>query len=300
MAEAIDAVEARFKEELIAADYYDAPVLFLLSDGLPNRGTERQVLERAAALRERGMLIVSCYVSDHDSTRPRHLYGHAPAEWPAGARLLFDCASEIPEPSAFGDYFYENGWTMDSQARFFAQINRSDILSEFLNTVIGPVEQKKAQDQSSGHPPAEVFISYAHEDAEFRERLEKHLSILRKTNVISTWHDRQILPGQEWGHQIDSHVESADVILLLVSENFLASTYCYDIEMKRALERHNEGMALVIPVILKPVDWKGAPFDKLQVLPTSARPVTKWPSKAEGLTDVAKGIRRAIQARNAK
>ncbi len=285
---------------MAGADYYEAPVLFLLSDGLPNRGTERLVLQRVASLRERGMLVVSCYVTDRDSTQPRHLFGRAPADWPPGARLLFECASEIPEPSAFGDYLYETGWTMDPEARFFAQINRSDILSEFLNTVIGPVEQKKTRDETSGHRPAEVFISYAHEDTDFRERLGRHLSILKNTNVISTWHDRQILAGQDWGHQIDSHIESADVILLLVSEHFLASSYCYEIEMKRALERHEEGSALVIPVILTPVDWKGAPFDKLQMLPTSARPVTKWPSKAEGLTDVAKGIRRALQARDAR
>jgi hypothetical protein len=300
MVEALEAVQARFQRELDAVAYYHTPALFLLSDGLPRRGTSRAVLERAAALRARGTLVVSCYVTEHDVTEPRRLYGSAPAAWPDGAKLLFDCASEVPEPSDFMDYLVESGWTVDPGGKFFAQINQTEILEEFLNAVIGPAEQKQRLDEASDMRPAEVFISHSHEDAEFRDQLERHLAVLLNTGVISTWHDRKIVPGQEWLTEIERQIESADVILLLVSENFLSSPYCYGIEMKRALERHKEGSATVIPVILDSVDWKGAPFDKLQVLPTGERPVTKWPSRAEGFTDVAKGIRLAIQAKRAR
>jgi hypothetical protein len=171
MAEALYAVHARFQRELEAAIYYAIPALFLLSDGMPNRGTDRAVLEKAAAIRTRGTLVISCYVTDHDITEPRRLYGRAPSGWPDGAKLLFDCASEVPEPSAFMDHLVERGWTIDKGGRFFAQINQSEVLGEFLNAVIGPAEQKQLRDEASDRRPAEIFISHAHEDAEFRTGL---------------------------------------------------------------------------------------------------------------------------------
>lgn len=91
---------------------------------------------------------------------------------------------------------------------------------------------------------------------------------------IASWYDRRISAGEEWKHQIDAHLEAADIILLLVSADFLASDYCYDIEMRRALERHDAGEARVIPVIVRAVDWTGAPFDRLKILPRDAKPVS--------------------------
>ncbi|MET0622584.1 MAG: tetratricopeptide repeat protein [Pyrinomonadaceae bacterium] len=141
----------------------------------------------------------------------------------------------------------------------------------------------------------ELFYSYSHKDEELRDELETHLSTLRRQNVILGWHDRGIVAGEEWAGEIDQHLKTADIILLLVSANFLASNYCYDIELKLAMERHEEGAARVIPVILRPCDWAGAPFGKLQALPKNARPVTKWPNRDEAFTDIAKGIRKAAE-----
>lgn len=144
--------------------------------------------------------------------------------------------------------------------------------------------------------PIEVFVSYSHRDDDLREELLRHLSILRRQGVIAGWHDRMIGAGTEWRGQIDAHLDSARIILLLVSANFLASDYCYDIELTRALERHDRGEARVIPIILRPVDWKDAPFAKLGVLPRDGRPVTTWPDRDEALLDVALGIRAAARA----
>ena len=114
--------------------------------------------------------------------------------------------------------------------------------------------------------PTEVFFSYAHEDEPLSRELVKHLGVLKRQGVIRDWHDRKITAGTEWKGQIDQHLNSAGVILLLVSPDFIASDYCYDIEMKRALERHDKGEARVIPVILRPVDgWHAAPFGKLRL-----------------------------------
>ncbi len=147
-------------------------------------------------------------------------------------------------------------------------------------------------------PPAsiEVFYSYAHEDEELVKQLRKHLSILKRQGVIREWYDREITAGTDWKEgQLDQHLNSAEVILLLVSADFLASDYCYDVEMTRALERHYQGEARVIPVLLRKVDgWQGAPFGKIQSLPTDGKPVTSWNDRDEAFADVARGIRNAI------
>ncbi|HEU0174048.1 MAG TPA: TIR domain-containing protein [Blastocatellia bacterium] len=139
----------------------------------------------------------------------------------------------------------------------------------------------------------EVFFSYSHKDEELRDQLSNHLSTLKRNQFITAWHDRRIGAGTEWTSEIDERLDAADIILLLISSDFLASDYCYDVEVKRAMERHDGGEARVIPVILRPVDWKGAPFGKLQALPRDARPVTEWPNRDQAFLDIAQGIRAA-------
>jgi hypothetical protein len=143
--------------------------------------------------------------------------------------------------------------------------------------------------------PINLFYSYCHKDEALRKKLEASLSLLRRQDVIREWHDRRIEPGTEWSGQIDHYLDAADVILLLVSTDFLASDFCYGVEMKQALERHDAGTVRVIPVILRPCDWRSAPFGKLQSLPKDGKPVTAWKSRDEAFTDVAHGIRRVVQ-----
>src|SRR6266496_3640980 len=110
--------------------------------------------------------------------------------------------------------------------------------------------------------PVTVFYSYAHEDDKLREQLDKHLSTLLRQGAIEGWSDRQILPGSLWAGNIDERLLRAQVVLLLVSPDFMASDYCYSKEMKLALARHEAGEAQVIPVILRPVDLKGTPIER--------------------------------------
>src|SRR5205814_636634 len=137
--------------------------------------------------------------------------------------------------------------------------------------------------------------SYAHKDKRLRDQLETQLSLLKHEGLISSWYDRNIGAGEKWASEINMHLNTAQIILLLISPDFMASHYCYSIEMKRAMERHEAGEALVIPIILRPVDWKGAPFEKLQFLPTGARPVTTWKNRDEAFLDIARGIRKAVE-----
>jgi len=145
--------------------------------------------------------------------------------------------------------------------------------------------------------PISIFFSYAHEDEALRDKLAKHLKLLERQKVIQQWHDRRILAGTEWKGQIDHHLESAQIILLLLSSDFLASDYCYDLEMRRALERHEAGEARVIPIVLRPADnlWK-SPFGKLQALPTDGKAVTLWANEDEAFANIARGIRLTAEA----
>ncbi len=149
----------------------------------------------------------------------------------------------------------------------------------------------------SEHPASSIslFYSYSHKDEALRDELETHLSLLRRQRVISGWHDRRIAAGTEYAGQIDQHLDAASVILLLVSADFIASDYCYDIEMTRALEQHEAGTARVIPVILRPVEWHSAPFGKLQALPGDGKPVTTWKDRNEAFANIAQGIREAVK-----
>jgi hypothetical protein len=108
--------------------------------------------------------------------------------------------------------------------------------------------------------PLKLFYCYARADVRLRKRLDDHLAILKREGVISEWHDGDISAGQEWEEEIHQHLEQAHLILLLISSSFLASDYCYDIEMQRALEKQETGTARVIPIILRECDWKIAPF----------------------------------------
>lgn len=136
-----------------------------------------------------------------------------------------------------------------------------------------------------------IFFSYSHKDEALRNELEIHLASLKRQGVISTWHDRRIAAGEEFAGKISDNLESANIILLLVSPYFIASDYCYEVEMKRALERHESGEAKVIPVILHPCDWHGTPFGKLLAAPTDGKPVSKFPNLHDAFLDITLAIR---------
>jgi hypothetical protein len=135
-----------------------------------------------------------------------------------------------------------------------------------------------------------LFYSYSHKDESYREELENHLSILRKNGYISEWHDRRISAGNEWEEDINFNLEEADIILLLVSSNFLASDYCYDTETIRALEKHKSKEAVVIPVVLSPCLWLESKLSELQSLPRDNKPISTFDNKDVAWLEVAKGI----------
>ena len=143
--------------------------------------------------------------------------------------------------------------------------------------------------------PVEVFCSYAHEDERWLRKLETHLGLLKQQGLLALWHDRLIVPGTDWARAIDTHLESASIIVLLVSAAFLASNYCSGIELKRALERQEEGSALVIPILVSNINWSETSLMHLQALPTNAKPLSLWLDEEVALADVVAGLRRSIE-----
>lgn len=139
-----------------------------------------------------------------------------------------------------------------------------------------------------------VFISYAHEDEEYKNKLIKHLIGLKRKNVIKEWHDRKILAGQHLDNEINKHLLEADIILLMISVDFLNSDYCYEKEMQKALKMHNENIARVIPIIVRKCDWMESPFSKLNALPTDAKDIRGWNDEDEAYMNIINGIKDVI------
>lgn len=166
------------------------------------------------------------------------------------------------------------------------------------SSAVTPTSGKARSNSSSvsgAEGAIELFFSYSHKDEVWRDQLATALSGLKRQKVIREWHDRRISGGREWEQEIDQHLNTAQIILLLISPDFIASDYCFDLEMGRALERHEAKEARVIPIILRPTDLEGMPFRKLQALPKDAKPVTRWTNSDEAFLNIAQGIRRVAQ-----
>ena len=183
--------------------------------------------------------------------------------------------------------------------REFVEVAGQDVLTlsvrELLEGVdVAPVRPSDKHIRTETRAPR-AFISYSHRDERLKDQLDNHLKLLQRQELLEVWHDRQIMAGSDWKGEIDSNLDRADLILLLVSPDFIASEYCYDVEMSRALERHAEGSARVIPVIIRDVAWRIAPFARLQALPKDGRAVTLARSRDTAWRNVAEGIETALK-----
>jgi hypothetical protein len=151
-----------------------------------------------------------------------------------------------------------------------------------------PAQREETQET---HHPIRIFLSYAHRDKSLADELQHHLGTLQRLDIVSGWDDHNIGSGANWENKVSIEMERSEIILLLVSADFIASDYCWGVEVARALERHERREAWVIPVILRACDWGGTPFAKLSALPSDAKPVSMWPNRDEALTNVVNGIR---------
>ena len=142
---------------------------------------------------------------------------------------------------------------------------------------------------------AKVFYSYSHKDEAYKNSLVTHLTILKRIELIDDWHDRKILPGADWGGEISGNLLDSDVIILLVSSDFIASEYCYCKEMSTAIEMHESKQSIVIPVIIRPCEWGESPIGSIQALPKDVKPISTWGNEDEAWLDVVSGIKSVVK-----
>lgn len=148
--------------------------------------------------------------------------------------------------------------------------------------------------------PVSIFISYSRKDEAQMRELERHLQPLKRSQLVESWHDGYLIPGDEWEPQIKAQLEQAQIILLLISVDFINSDYCYNIELRKAIARHKAKDACVIPVILRDCMWEDMTISdmclgELQALPKDAKPVGNWENPDKAFANVARGIRKRIQ-----
>ena len=141
-----------------------------------------------------------------------------------------------------------------------------------------------------------AFISYSHRDAVAVERLHTHLAVLLRERRLDAWFDRRIVPGDQIDAEIARELEACDLFLMLVSPDSLASDYCVDREMRRALERHDAGEARVVPIIVEPCDWSSSPLGQLKALPRDGKPISEWANENSAYLDVVNGLRRILDS----
>jgi hypothetical protein len=151
--------------------------------------------------------------------------------------------------------------------------------------------------QRTPPPAVDVMLSYAHKDQDLCDQLREHLSGLRRAKVINDWHDRQIDAGENWRAGIDDHLDRAHIVLLLVSSAFLSSDYCQDVEVRRAMERHRAGDAIVVPIVLRDCDWSNTPFGHLNKLPRHHPAVTLAPDRDQAFAEIARELKGIIERR---
>jgi hypothetical protein len=177
---------------------------------------------------------------------------------------------------------------------FISIVDRIELTySELKNEMNYSIKNKEAPIIPYPHG-LKGFISYSHEDEKMFTELRKFLQPLVRKGVIEVWFDRKISSGEEWEERINENIDKSDLILLLISADFLASKYCYDIEMDRAFSLHRSKKSRIIPIILRPADWEDTPLGDLQALPKDAKPVSTWPNRDEAYVNIVEGLKVVI------
>lgn len=281
MLDGIRTVAGRFHEETDKHDFCGR-VLFLLSDGEPTDASAEQVIDAANKLSGDGVLMVSCFVTDHNITSPRQLYGEAQREWPAGAQLMYDVASPIPVDSAFYTYLREHSWKLEPGARLFTQVNQSQVLSEFLQVLVSPLQNPLVTNTPAQR--TRIFVSYSHKDSNWLEQLKVVLSPLVRNQKIDVWDDQQIEAGSKWREKIDAALSQASTAIMLVSPHFLASDFIQEVELPTLLRNAEQRGTRILPVILAPCLYEMSPLAPFQAVNDPASPLSGMTkSKAQAI-----------------
>ena len=182
------------------------------------------------------------------------------------------------------------GYLLNDKSRYLQDAQskpkqRQSIITKINNKVDFEMVDKKVK----------VFLSYTHVDEEFKNKLDVHFAPLKRNNKVETWNDRKLVPGTLFDTEIKKHLCEDDVIILLISADFINSDYCYEIEMKKAFERMQNNDAIVIPIILRPCLWQETPLADIQVLPKDGTPISKYEDSDDAYYEIVKSINNRIE-----
>jgi hypothetical protein len=147
-------------------------------------------------------------------------------------------------------------------------------------------------------PGVNVFISYSHKDELIKEELENHFSGLRRNGLINDWNDRMIQAGDLWEAEIKEKLNNAEIVIFLVSSDFMASNYIHNVEIKNAMDRHNNSLIKIVPVIARPCDFASLPISNIQALPKNAKAITLWENKDEAYLDVVNQFKKLLLSKS--
>jgi hypothetical protein len=308
LVEALGIVERLFETARAQNRYGDPTVLLIVSDGLPTDPPKEpesgpaKVREACQRLRDDGVVIVSCFVTSTDSAQYKKLYREPIDSWDDGAKLMFDCASELASQSPFRPHLREHGWEAGDRAKLFAQINQSELLTEFVRLAIAPVG---AAAQEGNVKPIKVFVSYCHHDAKYvstdRASLLSYIRGLEHEG-FEFWLDQSLAAGDRWDAEIKDRLEQADVALVLISQAFLNSKYCMTVEVPSFIQSRIKRGLRIIPVILSACDWsKHEWLSSTQAIPLDGKNVethfSRPAQRKEFYLQVLREIRRSAQVR---
>lgn len=199
--------------------------------------------------------------------------------------LLLSRYKELTHKERLGIISQDNSGLIRNQINYNLILIIDELDQEEVNDLITETVKEKS--------PVKIFFSYSKKDNEMREELSKHMAVLRKNKLISTWHDLEIAPGEKWEDEIIENLNESDIILLLISSDFLSSDYC-DKETKWALNLRKEKGTTIIPIILRPCIWEDSDISQMNVLPEKGIPISKWEDKDEAFANIVKGIKKIV------
>ncbi len=180
----------------------------------------------------------------------------------------------------------------------YAALNLLDDMPD-VNPYQSTTSENKTTHATEKAPPQynaipKVFFSYSHNDKKHLDDLLTYLVPLQRAKKIEIWTDTQILPGQEWNKAITDNLHKADIVIMLISADFLSSSYIWERELEISLQNREKGKTAVIPIILRNCLWKETILGQFQALPhdenAKLKPITQWADKDEAWYNVAKGI----------
>jgi hypothetical protein len=146
--------------------------------------------------------------------------------------------------------------------------------------------------------PLRIFYSYSKQDQELLDRLLSHMRVLERVGLIEEWSNTAIQPGDDRNLTTEKYLRNADIILLLISANFINTDFCYEVELSLALQEHQRGKALVIPIFLRPCSWQDTPIAQLQGLPRNNQSITShpyWSDQDEAFYEIVQELKLLIR-----